>query len=235
MKKPFVQRIWHHLHRMLLHPIRVFVFHQVSDVFDPELMWECDWTQTEAFKRSILNLKKHYIFISLVEAQNHLMCDRIRRTNYAVLTADDGWESLKNILPWLVEQRVPITLFLNPLYLDGEHKQSRGTERFLREEEVSQLVEEYAPYISIASHGWTHEDCTAMNLSQFQEHVMKAEQALGNVFGKVPFYAFAWGKHKKEQVDYLRSQSLVSVFVDGMLNVDDSTSIHRECIDGKVF
>lgn len=223
-------------HRILLlrlKSIRVFVFHQVSDMFNPDSMWECDWTQTETFKRAILELKKSYVFIPLADAHRHLQCDRLRWKRYAVLTADDGWESLRGILPWLAEQHIHITLFLNPLYLDGEHKQYRSTERFLMRNEVSHLVGKYHPYISVASHGWSHKDCSAMDMPQFQEQVAKAEQTLACFPNKIPFYAFAWGKHKKDQVDYLRNHSLVPVFVDGLSNINDPNSIHRECLDGK--
>ena len=100
MKMSFYQRIMRGLLRLRLHPIRVFVFHQVSDVFEPDTMWECDWTETEAFKRSLSALTKKYTFISLDEVKEHLANDRFRFKDYAALTADDGWASLKNILPW---------------------------------------------------------------------------------------------------------------------------------------
>ena len=229
------QKFRHRLLLMRLNPIRVFVFHQVSEAFDPESMWECDWTQTEAFKLNILNMRKRFAFISLEEAQRHLKYDKMRWKRYAVLTADDGWDSLRNILPWLAEQRIHTTIFLNPLYMDGAHKQYRATEQFLSENDVQEILVKYSPYISVASHGWSHEDCTTMSLSQFQEYVVKSEQALSGVSGKVPFYAFAWGKHKQDQVEYLRSQSLVPVFVDGMSNINDSSCIHRECLDGKTM
>ena len=80
--------------RLRLKPVRVFCFHHVSDVFEPDTMWECDWTQTDAFKQDILTMKKKYTFISLEEAYNHISNDKFRKTSYAVLTSDDGWASL---------------------------------------------------------------------------------------------------------------------------------------------
>ena len=101
--------------KLRLQPIRVFCFHQVSDEYAPLTMWEEDWTQTELFKRNIQNLKERgYTFISLPEAYFKLKNDSFRREKYAVLTADDGFKSMLNILPWLIEQRIPVTLFVNP-------------------------------------------------------------------------------------------------------------------------
>lgn len=232
MKKLFLQRVKRRLSRMLRHPIPVFVFHQVSDVFDPETMWECDWTQIEIFKQRILALKKKYTFIPLTEVQRHLAQDKLRFGNYASLTSDDGWASLTNILPWLVEQKIPVTLFLNPSCLDGKHWNSRETDQLLTREEIVRIVEKGAPYIALASHGWTHKRCDGMTMEEFEENVDRAENVLDRVPGKVPFFAFASGLYTWSQVDYLRTRKLIPVFVDGNINDQDPASIHRFCIDG---
>ena len=228
MTKKFCRRV----RNLFVKPIRVFCFHQVSDVFEPETMWECDWTQTEVFKKKILALKEKYTFVSLTEAYNHISNDKIRLKNYAVLTADDGWASLKNVIPWLVEQRIPITLFINPLYLDGKHYQSRETEKLLTCEDVISLTKSNPHLISIASHGWEHKDCSKMSMEEFLCNVQKAEVFLNQKQGKVPFYAFTYGRHTNKQVEKLRHLSLVPVFADGLKNYDDDLCIHRECIDG---
>ena len=217
--------------RLRLRPIRVFCFHHVSDVFEPETMWECDWMQTEVFKKRILTLKEKYTFISLEEAHAHIANDRFRVNNFAVLTSDDGWASLKNILPWLAEEKIPITLFLNPMYMDGKHFQSRDSEVFLTKEEVADLTERYEPFITIASHGWSHEDCLKMSMESFKDSVSKSEEYLTPMKGKVPFYAFTFGRHTTKQLEFLEQHSLVPVLIDGIVNYDDASCIHRECID----
>ena len=58
--------------RLWIKPVRVFCFHQVSDVFDSDTMKECDWMQTEAFKKKILVFKQQYTFVSLEEAYSHI-------------------------------------------------------------------------------------------------------------------------------------------------------------------
>lgn len=226
----FLGKVRKKLLHLRLRPIRVFCFHQVSDVFDSDTMWECDWTQIEDFKRNILVLKKKYTFVSLEKAYGHIVNDKIRVKNYAVLTADDGWASLKSILPWLAEQEVPVTLFLNPMYMDGIHCQSRNTEQFLTTNEVVDIVEHHYPYISIASHGWTHDDCSRMTFEAFQESVVRSEDFLNQMKGKIPFYAFTFGRYAKRQMGFLKQQSLTPVLIDGMMNYDGGI-IHRESID----
>lgn len=217
--------------RLRLKPVRVFCFHHVSDDFEPDTMWKCDWTQTEAFKQNIITLKKKYTFISLKEAYNRISNDKFRMSNYAVLTSDDGWASLKNILPWISEEKIPITLFLNPLYMDGKHFQSRDSEEFLTKEEVADLTDQYEPFITIASHGWSHDGCLKMSLESFKDSVRKSEEYLNPMKGKVPFYAFTFGRHTNKQLEFLNHQNLVPVLIDGMVNYDDVSCIHRECID----
>ena len=231
MSVSFFQRLKRHLSRMRMRPIRVFVFHQVSDVFEPETMWDCDWTQTDVFKRNICALMKEYTFISLEEVREHLTKDRLRYRKFAALTADDGWASLKSILPWLVDQKIPVTLFLNPSCLDGKHWNSRETDRLLTQDDVVQLVREGAPYISVASHGWTHKSCAKMTLEEFAESVRASEEVLDRMPAKVPFFAFASGEYTSAQMAFLRDRKLVPVLVDGLDNGKDPVTIHRFCMD----
>ncbi len=204
-------------------------------MFEPETMWECDWTQTEQFKQRILALKKEYTFISLAEVTAHLKLDLFRRKKYAALTSDDGWASLKNIVPWLAEQKIPVTLFLNPLYFDGFHHQSRETERLLSEEEIQEIVNTYSPFVSIASHGWMHENCEELPIGEFEEKVGLAEMALERLDGKIPFYAFAYGFYYEEELESLRRMGLTPVLMDGEMNYSDGSFIHRELLDGNIL
>ena len=233
MKKPFFQRVKRHLSRIYLRPIRVFVFHQVSDKFEPETMWECDWTQTDVFKRNMSSLMKKFTFLSLPEVCEHLAKDKIRLKNYAALTADDGWYSLTNILPWLTERRIPVTLFLNPSCLDGQHWNSRETDHLLTEEQVRSILEKGKPFISIASHGWTHKNSKEMTMEEFEDSVMMSEEVLDRMPGKVPFFAFASGRHTSKQVSFLKDKGLIPVFMDGKDNEKESHEIHRYCLDGE--
>ena len=227
----FIRKIRKKLLSYRLRPIRVFCFHQVSDVFEPETMWECDWMQTDVFKKKILELKDMCTFISLAEAYSHISNDKFRYINYAVLTADDGWASLKNIIPWLAEQKIPITLFLNPMYMDGEHQQSRVTEKFLTKEELSELTAKFKPYITIASHGWSHVRCSNMSNDEFVENILKAESEMSDISGKIPFFAFPFGSHSNSNLNELKRRHLIPVLMDGMQNCMDSSCIHRELLE----
>lgn len=218
--------------KLRLQPIRVFCFHQVSDVYDASTMWECDWTQINQFKHNILRLKEQYEFISLLEATQKLKHDIFRCKKYAVLTADDGWASLKNIIPWLAENKVPITLFVNPAYLDRKHYQERKTEKLLTKQYLLEWSEMYKQYVSIASHGWNHVKVTELSISQFEQSVIDAENELSDIQTKIPYFAFTYGIFTPDCLEILRKHNLYPVLIDGWKNYKYNGYIHRECIDG---
>ena len=223
-----IQRKWLHLR---LQPIRVFCFHQVSEQFDPSTMWECDWTQIEQFKHTVLRLKKQYTFISLSEAYEKLKQDKIRRTRYAVLTADDGWASLKNILPWLSEQKIPVTLFVNPAYLLGKETREKGENNLLSWDELTALVHQY-PSVSVASHGWNHTMAVDMTESDFLSGIQRSHQFLRQCNRYLPFYAYPCGRRAWRHNVLLHQCGIVPVYIDRMKNYKFDGGIHRESLDG---
>lgn len=228
-----MNHIFEILKRKLLHlrlsPIRVFCFHQVSDVFEPDTMMKCDWTQIDLFKRRVMELKRSYTFISLTDATEHLKHDCFRVKKYAVLTADDGWASLKNVIPWLAEQDVPVTLFINPAYLDGIHYRKKETERYLSKKDLTLILDNYNN-VSIASHGWNHCDITLLSEMEICNSVGKSLNNLQEYSKFVRFYAYAWGKHNDKCDKILSDYSLIPVLMDGMKNYKGTHYIHRELL-----
>ena len=198
-----------------LEPIRIFCFHQVSDDFDKSTMYQDDWLQTDEFKERVTTLREQgYIFISLPDAHEHIRRDFIRSRKYAVLTADDGWASIKSILPWLNEQQIPITLFLNPAYLDGKHFRERDTEKYLLEKEVRNLHTQY-PLLTIGSHGWEHIPAPKQTTQEFIESVNKSVEYLSKLPNYVPYFAYTWGWTWNYTNDILWKAHLTPVKMSG--------------------
>lgn len=230
-----LDRKWAKLQRKLkklrLRPISVFLFHQVSDEFDETTMYSCDWTETNQFKHNIEELKKKYRFISLEKAFAMMRRDMFRFHDYAVLTSDDGWASLKNVLPWLSEQSVPVTLFLNPGYFDGTHYRDKDTEKYLLADDLNYICGHYSN-VSIGSHGWEHTDAKAKTESDFREDIKETTEVLKQYPCFVPFHAYTWGKYNDKTQAILKEFDIVPVFIDNEKNTDDITCVHRELLDG---
>ncbi len=214
--------------KLRLQPIRVLCFHQVSDVFDEKSMYKQDWISTTDFQDIVRRLqKKGYTFISLPEAYKKLKCDWYRCRKYAVLTADDGWASLMNILPWLNEQRIPITLFLNPAFFEGKHYRIKEGEKYLSLAEVQNLHKQY-PLLTIGSHGWEHVPVTDLSIPEFIDNVDKSVEALRKLPNYIPYYAYTWGWHSDETDNVLRDKHIVIVNLRGTKNHRTIDAIDRE-------
>ena len=248
--KLFAKRISRFIKRRYLRPISVFVFHSVSDEYNPLLWWQCDWTQTEQFKRNILKLKEQYEFIFLSEAWDKLRQDRLRFRKYAVLTADDGYRSVLNVLPWLEEQKIPITIFVNTRYLD-KHSWSVINEELARKTkpDVDMLVEVCpdlylskeelfkldSPWVAIGMHGHEHVDATIQSEEEFCENVERCKDLVSSHPRYIPYYAYTWGHHNNVTDRILREKDLIPVLVNGMKNYDNAESVNRICIDRRTM
>ena len=128
------------LKKLFLQPIRVFCLHHVCEIYDSESMYPCDWMELVKFKQKINALRVQGChFISLKEAYTHLKNDLFRKKKYVVLTFDDGYKSLTEILPWLEEQNIPVTLFINGKYLDGKSYHDVEKESYLTYNELFSL------------------------------------------------------------------------------------------------
>lgn len=214
--------------RLRLRPIRVFCFHHVSDVFEPDTMLEKDWMRTDVFKQRIVALKKDCTFVPLLEVTSHLKQDRFRFNRYVALTADDGWASLKNILPWLDEQNIPVTLFLNASYLDGKNFRDRDTERYLTLDEIGRYSVLYKN-MTVAMHGWEHKVVAQLSDSGLRDDIEKSSKVLGTFPNFIPYYAYPWGKHTSVKDGVLREYGLTPVLMDGAMNTEPSV-VHRELL-----
>lgn len=225
-----IHRIKRNWMKLRLRPIRVFCMHHVCAEFDAESMNACDWMEIDEFKKKVHAMQQDGVeYISLTEAYRHVCKDWIRCKKYAVLTFDDGYASLKEILPWLNEQHIPATLFINGKYLDGKSYRKNPKERYLTNEELDQLYKLY-PLLTIGSHGWEHNRVSNMTDAEFVESTERNVGVLQNLPNYVPFWAYTYGAHTIETDKYLQRKQIVPVYIDGVKNYNDSTVVHRELI-----
>ena len=228
MEMKLWNKIKRKLQRLRLQPIHVICLHHVCAEFDPESMNACDWMQIDEFKSKVQAMQQDGVeFISLSDAYRHICDDWIRCEKYAVLTFDDGYASLKEILPWLEMQYIPATLFINGKYLDGKSYRKNPKESYFTKDELFGMI---APSIEIGNHGWEHNRVTNMKENEFAESVARNMSTLQNHPNYVPFWAYTYGEHTNKTDDYLHRQGIVPIYIDGMKNYNDSNVIHRELL-----
>lgn len=224
-----IKRKWMH---MRLQPIRVFCLHHVCEHFDAESMHAEDWMALDVFKQKVLAMQQCGVqFISLSDAHNKpthsLSPFAFRLKRYAVLTFDDGYASLKEVLPWLKENGIPVTLFINPDYAAGKAYRESDKEQYLTMDELAELN------VEIGMHGLQHLDVTKMSEDEFREFVDQSYKysSIINQRSFIPFWAYTWGRHNSMTDRVLNENGIIPVFVDGAANYNDTNCIHRELLD----
>ena len=207
IKRKIVKRI----DKLCCQPIEVFVFHAVSDSFDPALNKQVDWSSTTEFKQRILSFKQQYTFISLDDAYHCLHRDLTRQKKLAALTCDDGFASILSILPFLEHEQVPITLFINPKYLDGTSIRTgyAPAPKYITQDQLFALK---SNLISIGMHGYEHLDASS--------HPRY-----------IPFFAYTWGNHNDTTDRILAEKNIVPVLCDGGATRRYYNGISRKPID----
>lgn len=223
---------WYHkivqrLTKIRLQPIRVFCFHQVSETFDSVSMWECDWMSAQDFREKISNLQNEYTFISLQEAHDKLKHDTFRLKKYAVLTADDGSKTIECILPWLHEQHIPLTMFLNGSYLDGKTYREAPAERYFTKEEIMHLNMDN---ITFGHHSWNHKDLSTLTKEDFASFIQMNKDMLSDLPNVIPFWAYPYGTHSAQSDEMLLKEGLTPLYMDGEANYTEKYGIHRELL-----
>ena len=203
--------------------------HHVCKRFDADVMTTCDWMKLSVFQDKIKELRKQgYKFISLTEASKHLQNDWIRTKKYAVLSFDDGYKSLLEILPWLEEQQIPTALFVNGKYLDGKSYRETPKEQYLTYDELFNLT---SPLIEIGHHGWEHTKVTGMTDADFLESIKKNVNLLFKHPRYIPFWAYTWGLHNVMTNELLLENDITPVFINGDKNYNNTKFINRESLE----
>ena len=228
-------KICRYLTKLRLQPIRVFCLHHVCEQFDAESMYSCDWMALDEFKKKINILRSQgYQFLSLSAAYNHLRKDWFRRKKFAVLTFDDGYKSLLEVLPWLEEQNISATLFINGKYLDGKSYRETPREQYLTYDELFALI---SPLIEIGHHGWEHKSVDKMSEAELIESMQKNIEILSSHPRYIPFWAYTYGNSTTQSDIMLQNHQLIPVKVSGAKNSSYFGKIDRESlfyIDAKI-
>lgn len=214
--------------KIRLQPIRVYCMHHVCAEYDANSMNRGDWMQIDEFKMKVQTMQDEGVeFISLTNAYWHICKDKVRCKKYAVLTFDDGYASLKEILPWLEEQKIPATLFINGKYLDGKSYRNNPKERYLTKDEFWALT---SSLIEIGNHGWEHVRVTEMTEEEFEKSAEQNVNLLKGHPNYVLFWAYTYGVFTDMTDAYLRGEGIVPIYVDGKMNFNETNIIHRELL-----
>lgn len=237
-----IRRKWIQLR---LRPIRVFCFHQTSDTFVPDVYCKPDWIPLSFLKNFVTQLQSNgFEFISLNDAYRHIKKDVIRTRKYAVLTADDGLLCQLDLLPWLEEQHIPLTMFVNIKNLDGNtcgwpvknyFKISNEKEEIYHASKLyctkERLFAFSSPMLSVGIHGFTHDRATDLSEEEFECQLHVCQKQLCQHPGYIPYFAYPYGSRNNSTDKVLWEKGIIPVLADGTVNYNDPRYIHREILE----
>ena len=214
--------------KIRLQPIRVFCLHHVCKQFDAEYMYPCDWMELSVFQAKINELRNQgWQFVCLTSAYQRLKNDWFRIKKYAVLTFDDGYKSLHEVLPWLEEQNIPVTLFINGKYLDGISYRENPREQYLTYEELFNLTNSL---IEIGHHGWEHTYIPDMTIEEIKLSIKKNNDILASHQNYIPFWAYTCGRYNITSNKLLDEYKIIPVKISGSGNYNWKGSFDRELL-----
>lgn len=229
-KEPIIRKIKKKYAKRFRKPIEVFLFHAVTDEYDEKRNMLMDWSQTDDFKKHIRALKRRYVFISLEEAYRKLNSRSPRWRRYAALTCDDGFSSVLDVLPFLKKEGIPVSLFINPKYLDGVSCREGYAEnqRYITHDQLWALT---SPLVTVGMHGYEHDDSTKKTAEEFGRSVEKCIEMLQSHPRFIPYYAYTGGRHSDLTQQILHQKGVVPLMVRGKSNKKYDGAIERRPID----
>lgn len=127
MNKLIKNIYWYGLKKILIpyskqnfgNSLSIFNFHQVTPYFDKRFHSRGTWTNLAHFKNQINFIKSNFRIISLEDGINRTENNQLD-DKYAAVTFDDGDISFQQfVYPYLVENKIHSTIFINSAYLDS--------------------------------------------------------------------------------------------------------------------
>lgn len=164
---------------------------------------------SQDFMRQMRALKKQVDFISLDEAMEVLEGKELSRPA-VVVTVDDGYRDVLDILPFVEEERIPVALFA---LSDPEHANRRELEHrgeLLSFDELKMLS---GKGWIIGSHSRTHADFSKLTKDELIDEIVGSKKSLEDALGReVSYFAYPRGIYTSDAVGIVRSAGFKAGF-----------------------
>jgi peptidoglycan/xylan/chitin deacetylase (PgdA/CDA1 family) len=176
-------------------PIMTLLYHRVADVHPNS--WTIDW---DRFRYQIEWLQQQFELVSLAEAQRRISAGT-NSVPSVCITFDDGYaENCEKAIPWLIEQKVPVTYFVTSDNILSGRAYPHDLERKcpLPPNTVAEIQAMSDAGIEIGAHSRSHADLgQAMSLDELTDEIVGSKYDLEALLDKpVRYFAFPYGLHK---------------------------------------
>ena len=177
-----------------LYPTRlpVFAYHAVDDALQDRYTVSVDH-----FRQQIAQLCQHFEFISLNEA----ITRPTFKPGQALLTFDDGYQCLNQILPVLAQFNAPAVIFVPVEWVGKSNHWDHGAfvdRRHLSWEELRHWI---SSGHAIGSHGISHNRLTRLSLEQLDMELKDSQQILEeNLHQPIRTIAYPFGSVNEQVI-----------------------------------
>lgn len=179
----------------------ILIFHDVSDPGGVYFRQNYS-TRTEAFRRVVEFLDRHFELVSLRAITEP--GEQGRQRPMAAITFDDGFRSVRTeVLPFLDSKGIPFAAFVCQMAIETDsllngpqHQLTQGgRERvFLDQDDVLALLK---AGVTIGSHSTSHRNLARCSAIELEEEIAENKHYLETLIGlPIPDFAFPYGKGK---------------------------------------
>lgn len=197
----------------------VFNFHHVEPAGLIQSQHQCDRKMITITPEGLRNFIRTFRalgfeFVSMDELLTQYTNPAIAHSNKksVLITFDDGFKNnLTYGLPVLESEQCPATIFVLPGRLSGNNEWDQKTiaeqerDQLMSLEEIKTLAN--SPYISIGSHGMTHQHLPDLDDETLSFEINESYQQLSNMLGSrfSPVLAYPWGEYDDRVIEVMKS------------------------------
>jgi peptidoglycan/xylan/chitin deacetylase (PgdA/CDA1 family) len=176
-------------------PVMALLYHRVADVHPND--WTIDWKR---FRYQMEWLQQRFQIVTLEEAQRRISSGENREPTVCI-TFDDGYaENSDKAIPWLIEQKIPVTYFVTTDNILSGRPFPHDVDRHcpLQPNTVEQLRAMSAAGVEIGAHSRTHANLGRLSsIAELKDEILGSKSDLEALLDKpVCYFAFPYGLHQ---------------------------------------
>jgi peptidoglycan/xylan/chitin deacetylase (PgdA/CDA1 family) len=168
------------------------------------------------FEKQILKLKSEAKFVSVPHALRNL--NKKPKYRVVILTVDDGYKDVKDIIPITEKLNIPVTLFVLSDPKNANRSELDNKLELLTTAEIRKL---HSLGWTIGCHSATHPNLTGISQNKLIIEIVEAKKALEKRLGfNVDYFAYPKGEFNEMVIDLARKAGYKAAFsvLPGNLN-----------------
>ncbi len=162
----------------------------------------------QTFERQILKLSKYAEFIKLSDINANTSVNR--KKSRLILTIDDGYQSVKNILPITQKYNIPVTLFVLSNPSKANRQELETSEKLMSIDDINML---HSQGWEIGCHSATHPNLTTLSNKQQEREIINAKLELEDKLGyEVTSFAYPKGQYNGEVIEIVKNAKFTTAY-----------------------